>query len=53
VKPTTSRENLVAYERSAELFAKYATEFEEEAPESEEQEKEIEHENVPGFFQAQ
>ena len=53
VKPTTSRESLAAYERSAELFAKYATEFEEEAPESEEQEKEIEHENVPGFFQAQ
>ena len=53
VKPTTSRESLAAYERSAELFAKYATEFEEEAPESEEQEKEIEHENVSGFFQAQ
>jgi transitional endoplasmic reticulum ATPase len=53
VKPTTSRENLSTYEQSAELFAKYATEFEEEAPKAEGQEKEIEHENVPGFFQAQ
>lgn len=53
VKPTTSRESLAAYERSAELFAKYATDFEEEAPEAETQKKEIEQENVPGFFQTQ
>lgn len=38
VKPTTSRENLRDYEKSAELFAKYATEFEEEASESEDAE---------------
>ena len=33
VKPTTSRETLSAYEKSAELFARYATEFEEESSE--------------------
>ena len=53
VKPTTSRESLSAYEQTAELFAKYATAFEEEAPETGEQEKEIEHKNVPGFFEAE
>ncbi|HET8686744.1 MAG TPA: ATPase, partial [Methanosarcina sp.] len=53
VKPTTSRENLAVYERNAELFAKYATEFEEEVPEAGEQEKETKNENVPGFFQAE
>jgi transitional endoplasmic reticulum ATPase len=38
VKPTTSRETLREYEKSSELFAKYATEFEEEASESKEAE---------------
>ncbi len=51
VKPTTSRENLAAYEQHAELFAKYAIEFE-EVSETGEQEKEIENRNVPGFFEA-
>ncbi|NLN43275.1 MAG: hypothetical protein GX152_03555, partial [Methanosarcina sp.] len=50
--PTTSRENLADYEQHAELFAKYATEFEEETPETGEQGKEIENKNVPGFFEA-
>ena len=39
VKPTTSREALSDYEKSAELFARYATEFEEEASEASEQNK--------------
>ncbi len=38
VKPTTSRETLREYEKSAELFAKYATEVEEEVSESKEAE---------------
>ena len=33
VRPTTSRETLTIYEQSAELFAKYATEFEDEEAE--------------------
>jgi transitional endoplasmic reticulum ATPase len=59
VKPTTSRETLKAYEQSAELFAKYATELEEAELEEEvsgfveEQEKEPEHKNVPGFSPAE
>ena len=42
VKPTTSRETLSAYEKSAELFARYATEFEEESSEEKDQEIKVE-----------
>jgi transitional endoplasmic reticulum ATPase len=53
VKPTTSRETLSAYERSAELFARYATEFEEEPSEAKEQETKSEKKEIPGFLQAE
>jgi transitional endoplasmic reticulum ATPase len=49
VKPTTSRETMRSYEQNAELFAKYATESEEDM-EAEEQEKEIENKNIPPGF---
>jgi transitional endoplasmic reticulum ATPase len=56
VKPTTSREALTNYEQTEELFARYATEFEDETsePEKEKETKQkAEANNVPGFFQAE
>jgi transitional endoplasmic reticulum ATPase len=53
VKPTTSRETLSAYEKSAELFARYATEFEEEPPEAKGQETRDEEKEIPSFLQAE
>jgi transitional endoplasmic reticulum ATPase len=59
VRPTTSRETLTAYEQSAELFAKYATDFEDEEAEKAkisnplDSEKETENKTVPGFFPAE
>ena len=53
VKPTTSRETLNAYEKSAELFARYSTEFEEEPSEAKQQETTGEKKEIPGFLQAE
>ena len=52
VKPTTSRETMRSYEQHAELFAKYATESEEDL-EAEDQEKGIENKSVSGLLQAE
>jgi transitional endoplasmic reticulum ATPase len=52
VKPRTSRETMRSYEQNSELFAKYATESEEDL-EAEEQEKEIENKNIPDLLQAE
>jgi transitional endoplasmic reticulum ATPase len=53
VKPTTSRETSDVYEQSAELFAKYATDLEDDDSEVKEQEKEIEHEKTTDLLQAE
>ncbi|MPM94967.1 hypothetical protein SDC9_142116 [bioreactor metagenome] len=53
VKPTTSRETLSAYEKSAELFARYSTEFEEETSEAKQQETKGEKKEMPDFLQAE
>ncbi len=53
VKPTTSRETLSVYDQSEELFAKYATDLEEDDFEAQEQEKEVEHKITPDSFQAE
>ncbi len=52
VKPTTSGETLRSYEQHAELFAKYATESEEDL-EAEDQEKGTENKSVSGLLQAE
>jgi transitional endoplasmic reticulum ATPase len=54
VKPTTSGETLKkVYEQSAEIFAKYATELEEEDFQAAGKEKEIENKNTTGLLQAE
>jgi transitional endoplasmic reticulum ATPase len=52
IKPTTSRETMRSYEQNSELFARYATELEEDL-EAEKQEKEAENKSISGLLQAE